>query len=629
MTIKLTCAQIEVIAGRPDLNFSSILNAIEKAKTDKIDILLLPELAISGYLLGDIWEQPAFLEDCEAYGKKVIAASDGICVLFGNIALDRSKFNEDGRIRKYNAAFVAQNGKLLSGALPYPFVVKNSLPNYREFDDSRYFFSLSKLQQELSKSFEDLVKPVKITVRNHNINLGIMLCEDGWTENYTVKIPDLLAQNGADILCNLSCSPFTLHKNSKRHRLFSEQAKTCGLPLLYCNNVGLQNNGKNVFTYDGCSCAYKNDGVLLTDAQAYEEEFLCVTFEPETKKLYSAASVHEAQDEITEIYMALRYGAQKFLEQMNINKITIGVSGGIDSAVAAAFYVDILGPNNILLVNMPSQYNSPLTKNLALALANALGCNYSVMPIQDSVNNLIEQLTHTTIHNYGSDKNFNLALSPLACENIQARDRTRIIAGLASSFGGAFSCNSNKAELAVGYSTFYGDIAGCLALIGDLWKNQVYALGHYLNENIFKRDVIPNEVFTITPSAELSAAQTVGKGGDPFVYAYHDYLFQAFIEKWNKFAPLDVLRGYHDGTLEEMLGCAPGIIAESFPTPRAFINDLERWWKLFSGFAVAKRIQSPPIMSISRRAFGYDHREAQLSPYFSLEYKSLKQKLLQ
>lgn len=629
MTIKLTCAQIEIIAGRPDLNFNSILNAIEKAKTEKIDILLLPELAISGYLLGDIWEQPAFLEDCEAYGKQVIAASDGICILFGNIALDRSKFNEDGRIRKYNAAFVAQNGKLLSGALPYPFIVKNSLPNYREFDDSRYFFSLSKLQQELSKSFEALVKPIKVTVRNHSINLGVMLCEDGWTENYTVKIPDLLAQNGADILCNLSCSPFTLHKNSKRHRLFSEQAKICGLPLLYCNNVGIQNNGKNVFTYDGCSCAYENDGVLLTDAQAYEEEFLNVTFEPETKKLYSGTSVHEAHDEITEIYKALRYGVQKFLEQMNINKITIGVSGGIDSAVAAALYVDILGPNNILLVNMPSQYNSPLTKNLALALANALGCNYSVMPIQDSVNNLIEQLTHTTIHNYETDKNFTLALSPLACENIQARDRARIIAGLASAFGGAFSCNSNKSELTVGYSTFYGDITGCLAIIGDLWKNQVYALGHYLNENIFKRDVIPNEVFTITPSAELSATQTVGKGGDPFVYPYHDYLFQAFIEKWNKVAPLDVLRAYQDGTLEAMLGCEPGIIAKSFPTPRDFIEDLERWWKLFSGFAVAKRIQTPPIMSISRRAFGYDHREAQLAPYFSLEYKSLKQKLLQ
>ena len=628
MTVRFACAQIEVIPGRPDINFATILNAIEKAKSEHIDILILPELSIPGYFLGDLWEQPAFLEDCQTYGNKIIAASENICIIFGNVAVDKAKFNEDGRMRKYNAAFVAQDGKLLKGALPYPFLIKSSLPNYREFDDSRYFHSLRKLPQELSTTIDELVKPIMVTIRNETLNLGIMLCEDGWTTNYLVNIPGLLAKNGADILCNISCSPFSLHKNQKRHRVFGEQAKTCLLPLLYCNNVGVQNNGKNVFTFDGCSCAYQNNGALLTDAPAYIEYFLITAFDTNTKLLSAETAVHDNCSEITEIYRAIRYGAKRFLQQIGISKMTIGVSGGIDSAVTAAFYVDILGPDNVLLVNMPSMYNSPLTKNLALMLAESLKCNYCVMPIQESVDHTNAQLTQTPIHNYYSNTTFSLELSSLARENIQARDRTRLLAALASSFGGGFSCNSNKAEITVGYATFYGDLTGVLAMIGDLWKNQVYELGHYLNDKIFNQEVIPDEIFKISPSAELSAEQTVGVGGDPMIYEYHDFLFRAFVERWDKASPSDILLWYMEGTLEETIGCQKGTVKKYFPTNKAFVDDLEHWWKLFSGFAVAKRIQAPPIISLSRRAYGYDHREAQLMPYFSLEYQCLKTNLL-
>ena len=285
MTVRFACAQIEVVPGRPDINFATIIDAIDKAKTENIDILILPELAIPGYFLGDLWEQPAFLDDCREYGSRIIAATENICVIFGNIALDEDKHNEDGRIRKYNAAFIAQNGKLLKGALPYPFIIKTALPNYREFDDSRYFHSLRKLREELAVPIEELVKPISITIRNQTFSIGIMICEDGWTTNYSINIPKLLAKNGADILCNISCSPFSLQKNPRRHQIFGEQAKDCFLPLLYCNNVGVQNNGKNIFTFDGCSCAYQNDGTLLTDSPAYQEHFLITLFEPNTKLL--------------------------------------------------------------------------------------------------------------------------------------------------------------------------------------------------------------------------------------------------------------------------------------------------------------------------------------------------------
>ena len=632
MKIKIACAQMEIIAGNPHLNTQTALKAIAEAKKNNIEVLLLPELCIPGYLLGDLWEQPAFLQDCENFGKEIVSATNGICVVFGNIATDAAKVNEDGRIRKYNAAFTAQNGQLIHGPLPYDFIIKTSLPDYREFDDSRYFHSLVKLQPELSpyKTTEELLQPIKIKIGAEEISLGIMICEDGWTENYHFNVPKLLQENGAQILCNISCSPFTLNKNHKRHKVFSAQVKHCKLPLLYCNNIGIQNNGKNVFTYDGCSCIYASSGHLLASGKRFEPDLLIAEFDTLTGAITSTATTQPPINETEEIYTSLYYGAKKFLEQLHIKKMTIGISGGIDSAVTAAFYINVLGPENVLLVNMPSQYNSQITKNLAETMAKALGTNYTIMPIQKSVDQTIEQITTTPIYNYTQSSDFHLNLTPIAAENIQARDRgARIIAGLASAWGGAFSCNSNKAELTVGYATFYGDLAGCLALIGDLWKHQVYALGRYLNEVIYKRQVIVEEVFTIAPSAELSAAQTVGIGGDPLLYPYHDYLFKAFVEKWHKVSPEEVLIWYKEGTLETKLGCKPGIIKDLFPTDAAFIEDLERWWRLFCGFAVAKRIQAPPILSITKRSYGYDHREAQLMPYFSQKYLALKKELLQ
>lgn len=634
MKIKIACAQIEVTPGAPEKNTKKALEAIAQAKNEQVDILLLPELVVPGYLLGDLWEQKAFIADCEAWGQEIIAATKGICVIFGNIATDPAKVNEDGRIRKYNAAFVAQDGILCRGGLPYPFISKTALPDYREFDDSRYFHSIAKLLPELGSTvtLKDLVQPVPVKIRGQEVKLGVLLCEDGWTENYCYNVPKLLAENGADILCNISCSPYTLHKNEKRNRLFTRQALDCGIPLVYCNNVGVQNNGKDIFTYDGCSCFYNKTGQIVTDAPSFAETLLTGTLDLATGSLTAetkAPTPRSNAGEIAEIYTALRYGATKFLGQLGIRKMTIGVSGGIDSAVTAAFYVDILGADNVLLVNMPSRYNSDLTKDLACRMAKALGTHYGIFPIQESVENTTAQINQTPIHHYGTGETTHLMVTPLANENIQARDRgARILAGLASVFGGGFSCNSNKAEMTVGYATFYGDIAGVLALIGDLWKHQVYTLGRYLNEQVFHKEVIPHEIFAIKPSAELSDAQTVGKGGDPLVYPYHDYLLQQFVESWYKTSPEDVLEWYVSGTVEEHIGCEKGLVKKLFPDAASFIADLERWWKQFAGIAVAKRIQAPPILAVSKRAYGYDHRESQLQPFYSRKYTTLKAKLL-
>lgn len=630
MKIKILCGQLEITPGRPDLNYQKILDAIAKAKLQQADILLLPEMALPGYLIGDLWEQQTFLDDCEYYTQQIVKTSDNLCIMFGSVAVEPGKLNEDGRVRKYNAAFACHQGRLIGGYQGRSFIIKNSLPNYREFDDCRHFYSLQKLCAEENASVREALQPLELTIRGEKLRIGLMLCEDGWTENYHLNVPQTLAQNGAQLLCNLSCSPYTLGKNRKRNRLFGAQAKEAGIPLIYCNNVGIQNNGKNIFTYDGCTSAYNGDGTLVSSAAMYADTLLACTFDTQANVIIPSCPPAKLPQEPESVYLALRYGTSKFLQQCGIKRMTIGLSGGIDSAVTAAMYADILGAENILLVNLPSAYNSSTTRSLAEKLATALGANYAVLPITQSFELTVKQLETTPIINTKTKQQFHLQLSGLVKENIQARDRgARLIAAAAAAFGGAFSCNSNKAELSVGYATFYGDICGALAMIGDLWKHQVYALGRYLNEAVFQREVIPDAIFTIRPSAELSEAQTVGTGGDPLVYAYHDYLLRAFIENWHKTTPADILRWYKAGTLAEELGCQKAAIDEACPTPSALISDLERWWRLFSGFAVAKRIQAPPILSLTKRAFGYDHREAQLAPYFSREYYQLKEELLQ
>lgn len=629
MLIKIICGQMEIIPGRPDLNYQKISNIICQAKEKKADILLLPEMCLPGYLIGDLWEQQTFLDDCAYYAQQIATQAENLCIVFGSVATEKGKINEDGRIRKYNAAYICQNGTMLSGYLGRNFIIKNSLPNYREFDDARYFHSLQKLCAEENIPIADALQPIAITINGQQIKLGVMLCEDGWTDNYQYNIPSILAEKEANLLCNLSCSPYSLGKNKKRHRLLAAQSQAASKPLIYCNNVGIQNNGKNIFTYDGSSCVYNASGKLAAALPMFTNELLEFTWNTETNEINSVNLPAAPQQETDIIYHTLRYGAQQFLKQCGINKMTIGLSGGIDSAVTAAMYTDILGPENVLLLNLPSRYNSEATKNIAQRLAEKLHTNYAVMPITESCQHTEKQLIHTPITDFSSNATFNLGLSRLQRENIQARDRgARLIAAAAAAFGGAFSCNSNKSEIAIGYATFYGDICGALAMIGDLWKHQVYALGHYLNDEIFKDEVIPNEIFTIRPSAELSEEQTVGVGGDPLVYEYHDYLFKAFMERWHKITPANILRWYKDNTLAAELGCSDKIIQDTFPDNHAFIADLERWWKLFSGFAVAKRIQAPPILSLSKRSFGYDHREAQLTPYFSREYYQLKEELL-
>lgn len=533
--VKICFSQIDVEPGHPDLNAQRMLQAIDEAKQNNTDIIIFPEMCIPGYLLGDTWEQTAFLKDCLSYGEDIIAASQDICIIFGNIAVDWDKKNTDGRVRKYNALYTAYNGKLIKPEKsPYPFVIKTLFPNYREFDDSRYFFSLQSLATELKLNLNDILSPVKVNIKGQELNLGCILCEDGWSDDYAFAPIDILCQNyKLDMLINISASPYTFGKNNKRHRVFAKQAKDNNIPLIYVNNIGIQNNGKTIYTFDGSSTVYDENGNIIATCPAYKAQNNYINLLGNDE--YTPLPIPQ-NDDISNIYQALHYGIKKFLKNIRMQKVIIGISGGIDSAVASALYADILGAENITLINMPSKFNSATTKGLSSQLAHNLGCNYAIVPIQEVVDFTVNQFENTDITHLATNDVHKVQVSSFVKENIQARDRSaRILAGMAASIGGGFTCNANKAETTVGYSTLYGDQSGFLAGLADLWKYQVYELAHYLNEHVYKREVIPQGIIDIVPSAELSSEQDVDAGkGDPIKYPYHDYLFRAFVESWQK-----------------------------------------------------------------------------------------------
>ncbi len=396
--------------------------------------------------------------------------------------------------------------------------------------------------------------------------------------------------------------------------IFTDDYDFCGYRI-QPKSLGISVLGKIIKVSSGSSAILNNRGHAVIRARAFREDFLTVELETlsgDIKLSLPPAPIPKGSDFI---YKQLCFGAKEFFHLAGIKKIVLGLSGGIDSAVVAALYCQILGAENVVAVNMPCKYNSEITQKIAGSIAHNLDCGYHVIPITQGVQELQTILTDNK-----------LTCSGLTLENIQARERgARILAAVAAANDAAVSCNSNKAELTVGYATFYGDLTGVLSVIGDLWKYQVYELGRYLNEQIYKSQVIPEAAFQIRPSAELSEEQTVGNGGDPLYYPYHDYLFNAFTSSTT---PTKIIQWYQDGVLEEKLGCRSGILDIIFKKePSAFINDLEHWYNAYRGLSVAKRLQAPPIIAVSENPFTFP--EPQIGAYYSQQYQDIKKALLQ
>jgi len=603
--LKLVLCQMKVVPGRPDLNTAYIVSEIQAAAKRGVDIIVFPEMCVTGYFIGDKYEDDAFLNDVKLMNRKICEATNaGITAIVGTLVHPPNTKGEDGFPRVMNSAVVYQNGRYVGHA------VKTLQPNYRMFDDDRHFFSTRKLALHENKNLEDLINPFEIKMPSGKIlKIGVMLCEDMWHESYSLNPAKILAERGAEILFNLSASPWTWQKNRKRHQIVKKLIGEINVPFAYVNNTGIQNVGKNIIIFDGSSTLYSDAGEGVFEIPPYADGSHDVTLTNDLKPLAVSP-----QDDAKELYLAMRSAISEFFAALPLGrrKIVIGISGGIDSALTSALYADALGSANVVGINMPSKFNSQKTKDIAKAIADNLGIAYDVRPIQE----VVDVIAKATDVSEGS----------LAHENIQARVRMEILAARSQDLGCMFSANWNKVEAAFGYGTLYGDMAGVMALIGDLVKREVYQLADYLNREVYKREVIPQECFDIAPTAELALNQK-----DPFDYGrlnhrgYHEEMVRAFVEFRKN--PEWFLESYLKGTLEKELMLESGRLKGLFPSNRDFVRDLEKHWRMFSG-AYFKRVQGAPIPIVSKRAFGFDFRESMMSPHFTARYHELKATIL-
>jgi NAD+ synthase (glutamine-hydrolysing) len=624
----IALVQMEVRAGRPDLNVARMLEHMDRARDAGAEIVAFSEMCIPGYIIGDLWEVDALVEDFAAYSAEIVAASDDITVLFGNVAIDKSRIGEDGRVRKYNAVHVCRDGRYLSrphvpDALPQGLQPKTLHPNYRFFDDDRHFYSLRKLAVAEGRPLSDWLVPFEVARRGGGtFRFGVQLCEDIWCQDYTCnqQVLDTLEvfhQRGADAVFNLSASPWTWQKNAKRSRVVHEVLARSPLPFFYVNHVGAQNNGKNILVFDGDTTAYASDGEICQRAASWREQMLMV---PDGDAVASPP-----KSGLDDIYNGIITGL-RHLDHFRgqENRFLIGVSGGIDSSVGLAMLVRAFGADRVFAVNMPTRFNAQVTRDNAQHICKDLAVDYLSCPIQDLYELLSKKIRDSAFPRAAG------SYTRLVDENIQARIRgADMLAGIAANCGLVFTNNGNKTEVALGYSTLYGDVNGAVAPIADLYKTQVFELARYLNEVIFKREIIPSNLIDgeVVPSAELSEDQDVTKGlGDPIRYGYHDALLRQLIE-YRKH-PLDVLGWFLNGRLfDELEYRDEAKFLDHFPDTAAWIEDLE-WVDRQLRVNYFKRIQAPPIIVLSKRAFGFDLRESQLPEYFPRAYATRKSEVL-
>jgi NAD+ synthase (glutamine-hydrolysing) len=615
--------QMEVLPGDPEANLARILRGIDEAAAAGASLVVFPEMALPGYLIGDDWENDALLRDLAAMNAEIVAHTRGRCAaVWGGVAamLDGhvpvlgcvpagGGRGEDGRTRKYNAAFVAAAGRPVDNGVFSGFTPKALLPKYREFDDERHFFSLVKLAQELGLPPADLVAPFPLEIAGVARSVGVILCEDMWDDDYAFKPVSVLTAKGTSLIVDISASPFGIGKQAKRDRILTERSRGC--EFFYANCVGAQNNGKNVFVFDGASPVYV-DGRKIAQGPSFVEATVT-----------SGSPVPPDAGEIAQIHMAVLEGLRATLAQIGATRVVVGISGGIDSGVVAALCTQVLGAERVIGVNMPSRFNTATTQGLAADLAARLGIGLLVAPIEASVEATRRQVAALT----------GAPVAGLVDENIQARDRgSRVLAALAAQIGSVERCgavftnNGNKTEVAQGYCTLYGDVGGAVAPLADLYKTQVFALARHINATC--GGPIPEGMLAVKPSAELSEAQNPDRGGgDPFQFEYHDRLLYQLIELRRD--PEDILAAFAAGRLEAALGLAAGgsVVGTFFPDIAAFVADLELVWRRLRQ-SFFKRVQAPPIIVVSKRAFGFDLRESQIRTRFTRRYGRLKADLL-
>lgn len=527
--MRIAAAQINATVGSLEDNANKIKEYIAKAKQQHADLIIFPELAITGYPPEDLLLKPKFINDNIEHIKDIAAQVNGISAVIGFV--DKSS-NE-----LFNAAAIISDGKIRE------IYHKIHLPNYGVFDEKRYFSHGTK---PIVYNFNDVLT-------------GINICEDVWVDDSPVKTQ---SKNGAKLILVINASPYHCGKIKEREKIVQKHAKENGVYIVYVNLVG----GQDELVFDGYSMAVSPDGKIIAQLPGFKEDLLIVDIpinQTGNKPLFLSQPKEKLQME-AEVYNALLLGLKDYIKKNGFKHVVIGLSGGIDSAIVAALAVDALGKENVHGVFMPTRYSSNESWEDAKQLADNLGIEIFNIPIDNLFGDYLKLF----------DPYFKGKKADITEENLQARIRGNIMMAFSNKFGWIVLTTGNKSEMSTGYATLYGDMAGGFAVIKDVPKTLVYKISNYRN---LLSPVIPQRIIDKAPTAELRPDQ---KDSDSLPeYDILDVVLKQYIED-DKEAKEIIAAGFDKQTVYKIINLVdkseykrrqspPGIKI----TPKAFGKD--------------------------------------------------------
>jgi NAD+ synthetase len=570
--MRIALAQLNPVSGDIEGNATRIIAAIDEARRQDTDLVVTPEMCLTGYCIGDLVDNVDFLAANERAAQRIAQASAGITTVVGFVDFDLTERNDNGTVRKYNAAAVVRDGRVLQRAH------KSLLPNYRYFDDKRFFAPGERRAA------------IDLPARGGTTRVGVSICEDMWDDFYEVKpLPELAAQ-GASVLLNLNASPFYPGKRHERDSLIRRHVAQVRKPIVYVNTVGVADNGKNIIAFDGESLVYDEHGRLIAIGRQFEEELLVVDLGPGATP-HAVAELPDI-DRDRENYDALVMGLRDYMRKSGFTRTVVPVSGGIDSALVLAIAVEAVGAGQVRAYNLPSEYNTATTRSIAQRLAAALGVEYGVIPIS-SIDGELQRTFEQHAHPIERS---------LTRENLHARIRGLLMMAESNDTGALLLSCGNETEIALGYATLYGDMCGGISVIGDLSKVDVYRLARYVNRR-HGREIVPEETFTIKPSAELAANQF-----DPFDYYVMAPVVTELAER--RRSPSELIVLFEQQALDParfVIDPEGRSVYDKHTTDSFRAVVYEAFQRMRR--SVYKRLQGPPILAVSERAFGFDLRE--------------------
>ena len=478
-SFKIALAQFSPVVGDIDANVQKMIDQANEATKQNADLIVFPELSTIGYRAEDLFLRPSLTKRSEN-AFKALSQVKNIVMVFGFV-----NQTEDGQ--RYNSAAVMKDGQILG------IYNKQNLPNYSVFDEKRYF----------SEGHQHLV----FEYLGHKF--GVLICEDVWS----LPTVQQLARLNVETALVLNASPYEVGKPQHRVATMSELAKQLNINLVYTNQVG----GQDDLIFDGTSFVVNNSGTVATQAATFKEELLIAEYEIENKA-FKQGSIAPALDTMAEIYQSLVLATRDYVTRSGFPGVILGLSGGIDSALTLAIAVDAIGADKVQAVMMPYTYTAQISVEDAAEQAKNMGVTFGIAEINPIVNSFMQ-----TLYPF-----FGNSPADATEENLQARSRGTLLMGLSNKFGNLVLSTGNKSELAVGYCTLYGDMAGGFAVLKDVYKTIVFELAKYRN-SISETPVIPERVITRPPSAELRPDQ---KDQD-FLPAYDvlDAILYAYIEE--------------------------------------------------------------------------------------------------